>query len=884
MNEPGRCRAHETVALKTVRAEMTALAGLAILAGAVRLAYLWDIPQFTLADEGEAGYVLLGLRIARGQALPLTSDVPYIGALWSYLLAALFLVGGPSMFSPRLLVMLLGALTVIPTYLLGRSFSSRRVGLLSAAMLAVSPVHIAVSSHLAWSHSITPLFTTLGLWLLHRAVTSDRPADLVWSGLAFGLALQTHPTTLLLIPGVALYAALARPAWTRTRWSYLAAGLALAACGSLLVAGVGDERQPYGPQAVTVHQEEYAGSSMLAPMAYLERIWLVVQLLTDSLGGVLSDSHPLIGPLDNPVGLVASLLSIVGLGLVARRGNLLPVLVLAAVIVLLPLVTGRYAPVVPKARYVAALLPLCYVAMAVALAETFAAAGALGRCVGSARVGRAVAIIGRVGVVLSALIMLAAPLPGLPHYYQWAAHEQRTNALLLRTIAAVEAARWPGEPVIFDRGLRFAYTQGGTRLLDQLALAGEIYGWPVDVVSLSRPGALDRSRSSGLLVVYAPNEAAVRQDYHLESVAGGSDPDPIARVFRADPTYQSAHRGPAAASAATPHSGRARAEVVASGVTMPANLVFAPDRRLFFSEVVDGRVRIVADGVLQEQPFVILPASKGPYQGVLGLALDPDFATNHWVYVFYSEADADSRPTRNRIVRFTERDGLATEPRPILDDLPINDTGFYDGNHNGGRLAVGPDGKLYVSLGAMARRGTAQRPDALNGKILRVNRDGTTPVDNPFTGLLPYAVGFRNSWGMAFHPRTGDLYVTDNGSRGYDEVNLVLPRGNYAYPTIEGGRIGTPLFTDPIWDSDTESLGITGMTFYTGWVFPEYRGDLFFCAVVNGGLHRLHLTEPTFAQVGEVDVISEDCRLDVADGPDGTLYFSDLTNIYRLVR
>ncbi len=184
----------------------------------------------------------------------------------------------------------------------------------------------------------------------------------------------------------------------------------------------------------------------------------------------------------------------------------------------------------------------------------------------------------------------------------------------------------------------------------------------------------------------------------------------------------------------------------------------------------------------------------------------------------------------------------------------------------------------------MGRRGGAQDPRYVQGKILRVNRDGSVPEDNPYPGSPAYAVGFRNVWGLAFHPRTGRLYATDNGPRGYDEVNLVLPGLNYGYPTIEGGRGDRPGLVDPLWDSGEERLGIAGGAFYTGDRFPEYRGDFFFCAFNSGTLRRARLGGAAFDVVEAVETVADECRLDVADGPDGTLYFTDMFQIRRLVR
>ena len=259
-----------------------------------------------------------------------------------------------------------------------------------------------------------------------------------------------------------------------------------------------------------------------------------------------------------------------------------------------------------------------------------------------------------------------------------------------------------------------------------------------------------------------------------------------------------------------------------SGVTFPSSLSFAPDGRLFFTQILEGKVRIAsAQGDLQGEPFVTLPTTKGLEQGALGLALDPDFAQNHWVYVFYSESDPNNHPIRNRVIRFTEVDGHAEEVTAILGALPINQTTNFNGGHNGGRLLFGPDGKLYVSVGEMTRRNLVSSLSQPYGKILRINKDGTIPDDNPFGPNTTYALGFRNVFGFAFHPITGQLYATDNGPVGLDELNLVLPGHNYGFPTVDGGVSGVPGMDDPIWDSDQERLAISGTAFTPGHSSPS---------------------------------------------------------------
>jgi aldose sugar dehydrogenase len=329
-----------------------------------------------------------------------------------------------------------------------------------------------------------------------------------------------------------------------------------------------------------------------------------------------------------------------------------------------------------------------------------------------------------------------------------------------------------------------------------------------------------------------------------------------------------------------------RSSVYLDGLKTPVGLVFAPDGRLFFSEVFTGNVRVaerVGDrGRLLERPFVSLEIAKGAEAGVLGLALDPDFEHNRWVYLYYSEPDPDRRdrvPKRNRLVRYTEQGNLGTEVTVILDDIDI----AREGRHNGGRLLFGPDGKLYVTVGNAQDRSHSQDMNRPNGKVLRINPDGSIPDDNPFAGSPIYALGFRNPFGLAIQPGTGSVWVTENGGVSNDEVNLVRPGGNYGFPTYEG--IGNdPRFVDPVWESGSQTIGPTGLTFYTGDQLPQYRGDLFFCAINTGILTRLRLTGPAGDHAEAAEDVTRDCRLDVTNGPDGALYYASLDQILRLGR
>jgi glucose/arabinose dehydrogenase len=327
--------------------------------------------------------------------------------------------------------------------------------------------------------------------------------------------------------------------------------------------------------------------------------------------------------------------------------------------------------------------------------------------------------------------------------------------------------------------------------------------------------------------------------------------------------------------------GPIRVETVADGLSMPLGLAWTPDgSKLYFSEVKLGRIRIVVNGALQPQPFVTLPIARGAETGMLGLAVDPDYSQNHFVYAYHS----DPASGRNQVLRFEDHDGSAVNQTAILQAVVVSPQG---GAHNAGRLAFGPDKMLYVSVGNGQNTKIGQDPCKLGGKILRVNREGGRPADDPFECSATFALGFRNPFGLAFHPLTGELFASDNGGHGHDELDLVRAQGNYGHPIVEGAP-HNPLYVDPLFETGPVSIGPTGLAFYSGDRLPEFKNDLFFCGVHTGQLGRVRLTAPKYDQVEamNVEILKDqvDCRLDVANGPDGALYFSNFSKIARLTR
>jgi glucose/arabinose dehydrogenase len=306
----------------------------------------------------------------------------------------------------------------------------------------------------------------------------------------------------------------------------------------------------------------------------------------------------------------------------------------------------------------------------------------------------------------------------------------------------------------------------------------------------------------------------------------------------------------------------ARPEPFLTGLAFPTNLAFAPDGRLFFTEKETGRVRVVADGVLDPAPVATFEVTGAAERGLLGIALDPHFGSQPWIYVYYSDAASG----RNRLVRFRE-DRPGDAPALLLTGLES-----ASGYHNGGDLAFGADGRLYVSLGEAHDPARAQVPGDLGGKIVRIAPDGTIPGDGPFgVGNPVWTYGHRNSFGLCVDPASGDLWETENGPDRDDELNLIERGGNYGWPDVTG-RSGDDRFVDPV-AVFPETVALTG------------------CAVVGGTLYAGAYNDGVLYALPTLDRMSGAMRAfasfeggitDVAAGPDGRLYVATSDAIWTI--
>lgn len=310
-------------------------------------------------------------------------------------------------------------------------------------------------------------------------------------------------------------------------------------------------------------------------------------------------------------------------------------------------------------------------------------------------------------------------------------------------------------------------------------------------------------------------------------------------------------------------------EVVWDNLAFPSGIAVAPDGRIVFTELQQGNVRIIgADGVLAPEPFVHVDVATRGEVGLLSIALAPDFETTGFVYVLRSVPDDQGRAVKHQVLRFRDAGGVGADETAIVDNLPASGTGL----HNGGAIAFGPDGMLYVSVGDNEQPLRAGDPASPLGKILRYTPEGQTPDDNPSAGSPVFAMGFRNVFGLAFQPFTGRLWVTENGPDANDELNLVEAGSHYGWPDVRGPA-GRPPFVDPALDL-SPSVGVSGIAFLDA-------RTLYFCDVVTATLHLVELTGAQLDRVGRHELVGRGCGVAIARAPDGTLYFSDDRAIYR---
>jgi glucose/arabinose dehydrogenase len=331
-----------------------------------------------------------------------------------------------------------------------------------------------------------------------------------------------------------------------------------------------------------------------------------------------------------------------------------------------------------------------------------------------------------------------------------------------------------------------------------------------------------------------------------------------------------------------------------SGLSAVTAMAFAPDGRLFICEQ-NGALRVVpaGGGEPRTTPFHTFTVTNSGEQGLLGVAFHPDFATNGFVYVYYTSSTPTNHNRVSRVVASTANPDVSTGIETVLlDDLPEVTEGL---NHNGGALHFSPaDGKLYLALGDQATPSNGQSMTSRFGKILRYNDDLTIPTDNPFFGTAsgPYraiwALGLRNPFTFGFRPGTGRMFINDVGQATWEEINEGIAGANYGWPTTEGrttdARFRSPLYAYGHSGTLVTGFAIVGAAFYNPSTptFPSsYSGTYFFGDYVSGWVNRLDPANDNavyaFARIGNN-------VFDLQVGPDGALYVLAHASTYVVYR
>jgi uncharacterized repeat protein (TIGR03806 family) len=317
--------------------------------------------------------------------------------------------------------------------------------------------------------------------------------------------------------------------------------------------------------------------------------------------------------------------------------------------------------------------------------------------------------------------------------------------------------------------------------------------------------------------------------------------------------------------------------VVATDITGATAMTIAPDGRVFVCEQT-GALRVVKDDVLLPTPFVTLEVDSTWERGLIGVALDPSFPKAPYVYVCYVAA----RPyPHHRVSRFTARGERAvpgSEKVLLEGDDQRKLGGSITAGHQGGALHFGKDGSLYVGIGEHTNESAAQRLDTLQGKLLRINPDGSIPADNPFYDKArgkyraAWAIGLRNPFAFAVQPGTGRIFINDVGNARWEEINEGFAGANYGWPHTEGPS-ANPKFRAPVYAYDHgQGKSITGGAFYNSpvWQFPpRYHGKYFFADYMANWIRVLDPDDPRSAEPFAAGLAGP---VDLRVAPDGSLY------------
>ena len=313
-------------------------------------------------------------------------------------------------------------------------------------------------------------------------------------------------------------------------------------------------------------------------------------------------------------------------------------------------------------------------------------------------------------------------------------------------------------------------------------------------------------------------------------------------------------------------SAEIKVETVADNLKIPWELVFAPDGRIFFTER-DGNLWVIENESLEL--VATFPTSRMSEGGLLGLALDPEFEKNNFLYLYQTYFDFELH--HNKVVRYTVNNNQLTDEQILIDKIP---GALW---HDGGRIKFGPDEKIYITTGDATNANLSQKIGSLAGKILRINADGTIPVDNPFESSAVFSYGHRNPQGIDW-TENGILVSSEHGPSGekgyaHDEINVIEPGKNYGWPVIVGDS-NNPEYTNPILHSGDITWAPSGLLYYDSNKIPELKGKFLVAALRGQHVMVLDLDLEN-NRVNSVEKIFQDeyGRIrDLVQSPDGDVF------------
>jgi glucose/arabinose dehydrogenase len=323
-------------------------------------------------------------------------------------------------------------------------------------------------------------------------------------------------------------------------------------------------------------------------------------------------------------------------------------------------------------------------------------------------------------------------------------------------------------------------------------------------------------------------------------------------------------------------------ELIQSGLNMPCKMDQAPDGRLFVSLLGGEIITVDTIAPYAVNSWATLSVLGGSEQGLLGIAVSPNFSTDGYVYV---RACVNNGSDVQQVIRYEEVAGVGANPTVIVDNLPTASI------HNAGALLFLSDGTFVTTVGDASVSANAQANGSLAGRVLRYNANGTRPSDNPFTGAdqFEWCRGLRNTYGLCVHPTTGTLIGVENGPNDTDELNYLVKGKNYEWGntgTIPGAQIGVRLrFWTPV-------IVPTGVTYHSGNSFPSgYASNLFICSYDDALIYRFVMdgnppvniaSEHAFGEMDNTGTANK--PLDILEAADGSLYVSTFTSIWRIYR